>query len=449
MPAPRPLWKTFLVFLAPMMLSNLLQSLSGTVNGVYLGQMIGVDALAAASLFFPVMFFFVAFVIGLAAGASVLIGQAWGAGERDAMKAVAGTTMAVALLLSAIVAIIGGFFTRPLLIALATPPDILDQATAYARIMLLTMPLIYVFIVMTSLPRGVGDTVTPLWALALSTVLGLAMTPALIKGWWGLPQTGVASAAWASALSTAITLVWLAAYMRRNNHPLAPDATFLRAVRIDGILLRKILHIGIPTALGMIVMSLAELVLLGLVNGFGSGATAAYGAVNQVMTYTQFPAISISITVSIFGAQAIGAGHTNRLNAIVRTGLLMNLVLTGALVALGYLSSRLLMGFFITDPAVLELGQRWLYVVLWSSVLFGMALTFSGMMRASGTVFVPLGLSFLAIAVIEVPSAILLSRAIGIEGIWAAYPICFCAMFVLQMSYYMLVWRKRKVERLI
>jgi putative MATE family efflux protein len=302
---------------------------------------------------------------------------------------------------------------------------------------------------MTSLPRGVGDTVTPLWALALSTVLGLAMTPALIKGWWGLPQTGVASAAWASALSTAITLVWLAAYMRRNNHPLAPDATFLRAVRIDGILLRKILHIGIPTALGMIVMSLAELVLLGLVNGFGSGATAAYGAVNQVMTYTQFPAISISITVSIFGAQAIGAGHTNRLNAIVRTGLLMNLVLTGALVALGYLSSRLLMGFFITDPAVLELGQRWLYVVLWSSVLFGMALTFSGMMRASGTVFVPLGLSFLAIAVIEVPSAILLSRAIGIEGIWAAYPICFCAMFVLQMSYYMLVWRKRKVERLI
>jgi Na+-driven multidrug efflux pump len=127
----------------------------------------------------------------------------------------------------------------------------------------------------------------------------------------------------------------------------------------------------------------------------------------------------------------------------------MNLVLTGALVALGYLSSRLLMGFFITDPAVLELGQRWLYVVLWSSVLFGMALTFSGMMRASGTVFVPLGLSFLAIAVIEVPSAILLSRAIGLEGIWAAYPICFCAMFVLQMSYYMLVWRKRKVERLI
>jgi putative MATE family efflux protein len=432
-----------------MMLSNLLQSLSGTVNGIYLGQMIGVDALAAASLFFPVMFLFISFVIGLSSGASVLIGQAWGAGERDAIKAVAGTALAVGLLLSAGVAVIGGFFTRPLLVALATPPNILDQATDYARIMLLSMPLLYVFIMMTTLTRGVGDTVTPLLALAFSTATGLAMTPVLIQGWWGLPKTGVASAAWAAAASTALTLVCLVIYMRHRKHPLAPDAAFFRAIRLNGILLRKILRIGIPTAIGMIVMSLAELVLLGLVNGFGSGATAAYGAVNQVMTYTQFPAISISITVSIFGAQAIGAGRTSQLNAIVRTGLLMNLFLTGSLVTLGYLFSRLLIRLFVTDPAVLDLSQHALYIALWSSVVFGMANTFSGMMRASGTVFVPLGLSILAIAVIEVPSALWLSRAIGLDGVWAAYPICFCSMFVLQMSYFMLVWRWRKVERLI
>lgn len=71
---PRPLWRTFLTFLAPMMLSNILQSLFGTINSIYVGQMIGVDALAAASVFFPVMFFFISFVVGLGAGASVLIG---------------------------------------------------------------------------------------------------------------------------------------------------------------------------------------------------------------------------------------------------------------------------------------------------------------------------------------------------------------------------------------
>jgi MATE family, multidrug efflux pump len=443
------LWKPFVVFLAPMMLSNVLQSLFGTINNVYLGQMIGVDALAAVSVLFPVVFFFIAFVMGLSSGATVLIGQAWGAGERHKVKAVAGATLAIAILLAMIAALFGGLFSRQLMIALATPPDILDQASAYARIMLLTMPLTFVFILMTAMLRGVGDTLTPLLALTVSTGVGLAVTPALIRGWFGLPSLGVASAAWASAISTLLTLLWLAAYLRRRNHPLAPDAEFLRSVRLDGALLRTVLRIGIPTAVSMVVMSIAELVLLGLVNSFGSNATAAYGAVNQVMSYVQFTAMSIAVTVSIFGAQAIGGGNAGRLDAIVRTGLLLNLILTGGLVALIYLFSRAIVGFFITDAAVLDLAQGLLHIVLWSSVLFGMATVLSGMMRASGTVFVPMALSIFAIAAVEVPSAVILSRSIGVEGIWAAYPITFVAMFILQLSYYMLVWRKRAVRRLI
>jgi putative MATE family efflux protein len=432
-----------------MMLSNVLQSLFGTINNVYLGQMIGVDALAAVSVLFPVVFFFIAFVMGLSSGATVLIGQAWGAGERHKVKAVAGTTLAIAILLAMIAALFGGLFSRELMIALATPPDILEQASAYARIMLLTMPLTFVFILMTAMLRGVGDTLTPLLALTVSTGVGLAVTPALIRGWFGLPSLGVASAAWASAISTLLTLLWLAVYLRRRNHPLAPDAEFLRRVRLDGALLRRVLRIGIPSAVSMVVMSIAELVLLGLVNGFGSNATAAYGAVNQVMSYVQFTAMSIAITVSIFGAQAIGAGNAGRLDAIVRTGLLLNLILTGGLVALIYLCSRAIVGFFITDAAVLDLAQGALHIVLWSSVVFGMATVISGMMRASGTVFVPMALSIVAIAAVEVPSAVILSRSIGVEGVWAAYPITFCAMFILQMSYYLLVWRKRAVQRLI
>src|SRR5664279_2055570 len=113
-----------------MMLSNILQSLFGTINNVYLGQMIGVDALAAVSVFFPVMFFFVAFVMGLSSGATVLIGQAWGAGQPDKVKAVAGATLTIALLCAAAIAV-GGLFSRQLLVALATPPDILEEASAY------------------------------------------------------------------------------------------------------------------------------------------------------------------------------------------------------------------------------------------------------------------------------------------------------------------------------
>jgi putative MATE family efflux protein len=444
MPKSPALWKTFLVFLAPLMLSNALQSLFGTVSNALLGQMIGVDALAAVSVFFPVMFFLFAFVMGLSTGATVLIGQAWGAGERGTVKAVAGATVAIGLWLAIGIALIGGLFSRQLMIALATPPDILDQATAYARVMLLTMPLGFVFLLVTAMLRGIGDTLTPLLALALSSGIGLLLSPLLIRGGFG-----VTGPAWAAAISNALTLIVLGLYLRHRKSPLAPDVELLRKLRLDRALLGKILGIGIPSAVGMVVMAMAELVLLGLVNGFGSEATAAYGAVNQIMGYAQFTAVSISIAVSILGAQAIGGGDSSRLDAIVRTGLVLNLVLTGGLVALICLFPKAALGIFITDPAVLERAQELLMIALWSSVPFGMATVFSGAMRAGGVALAPMVLSIFAIAAIEIPSAVVLSRTIGLKGVWAAYPIVFCAMFVLQLGYYMLVWRRRPLQRLV
>lgn len=448
MSVPKSLRKSFLRFLAPLMLSNALQSLFGTVSNVYLGQIIGVDALAAVSTFFPVFFFLFAFVMGLSTGATVLIGQAFGAGDHGRIRIVVGTTLAIGLLLSMSVGLVGGLFSRQLMMALATPADILDQASRYARIMLLTMPLGFVFLLMTAMIRGVGDAVTPLLALALSTAIGLILTPMLIRGGFGLPALGIISPAWAAAISNAVTLLALAAYLLRKKHALAPDVALLRHVRLNRAVIGQILGIGLPSAVGMVVMAIAELVLLGLVNGFGSDATAAYGAVNQVMGYTQFTAMSISIAVSILGAQAIGGGDRARLDGIVRTGLAFNLVLTGGLVALIYLMPRAVLGIFITDGAVLDLAKGLLTIALWSSVPFGLATTFSGAMRAAGVALTPMLLSIFAIVAIELPSAVILSRTIGLEGVWAAYPIVFCAMFLLQMGYYLMVWRKRAIRRL-
>ena len=442
-------WKTFLTFLAPLMLSNALQSLFGTVSSALLSQMIGVDALAAVSVFFPVMFFLFAFVMGLSTGATVLIGQAWGAGERHMVKAVAGATLAIALVLALSVALFGALFSRPLMIALATPTDILDQASAYARVMLATMPLGFVFLLATALLRGIGDTLTPLLALALSTAIGLILTPLFIRGGLGLPVLGVTGPVWAATIGNALTLFVLGLYLRHKKSPLAPDAELLRRLQLDSTLLGKILGIGIPSAVGMVMMAIAELVLLGLVNGFGSDATAAYGAVNQIMGYAQFTAMSISISVSILGAQAIGRGDAGRLDAIVRTGLLLNLVLTGGLAGLIYLFPRAVLGVFITDVAVLELARSLLFIALWSSVPFGMATVFSGAMRAGGVALAPMLLSIFAIVAIEIPSAVILARTIGLDGVWAAYPIVFCAMLVLQLGYYTLVWRRRPIQRLV
>ena len=166
----RPLWKTYLLFLAPMVLSNFLQSMSGTVNSIYIGQMLGTQALAAVSGMFPIVFFFIALVIGLGAGAGVLIGQAWGARETHLVKAIAGST----LLLGVADRAGGGGGRRVCLRG--------DRWWGWGRrrmcwtmrwrmphVMLWIMPTLLVFVLFTQLLRGVSDTLSPLLALVVST----------------------------------------------------------------------------------------------------------------------------------------------------------------------------------------------------------------------------------------------------------------------------------------
>ncbi len=450
----KPLWKIFLIFLGPMLLSNFLQSLSGTVNAIYIGQMLGVQAMAAAAAFFPVLMFFIAFIIGLGAGASVLIGQAWGARNVERVKAVTGTALMAGLILGGAVAVIGALFTEPILRVLGTPADILQAAVSYARIMMLAAPVLFLFILSTQMLRGVGDTVTPLFTLLLSTAVGLALTPALILGWLGLPPLGLTSAAWASFISFPTAMIWLGWRLlhkpyQGQAHPMAPDGQMLRYMRVNPAILKAVLKIGVPTGLQMVVISLAELALLAMVNGYGSQATAAYGAVNQIVNYVQFPVLSIAITCSILGAQAIGAGRPERLGAIARTGLQMNLIFTGGLVLLGYLFSRHIIALFIVDAAVIEVAQTLLHIMLWSCVILGMSSTLSGVMRSSGTVMMPTVISIVCILIVEIPVAWFTSKQIGLNGIWIAYPAAFIAMLTLQTAYYRLVWRKRPIKRLI
>ena len=445
----RPLWRIFLAFLGPMIVGNVLQGLSGTFNAVFVGQMLGTRALAATAAVFPIVFFFITLVIGIGAGGSVLIGQAWGAKETHKVKAIAGTAITLGFGVGVVIALFGGVFTEHLLHALGTPADVIDDAVGYARLMMLAMPGLMVFILITQLLRGVGDTVTPLYALLLSTIVSCVMTPAFIRGWGGLPQLGVTSAAAASIVSFIAALLYLGVHLKRAKHPLSPDRELLRSLRIQPQLLRLVLKIGMPTGIQMVVISLAEIALLALVNGFGSDATAAYGAVNQVVNYVQFPALSIAITASILGAQAIGAGRTDLLGPITRTGIVLNLVITGSLVVIGYLFSRHLIALFITSQPVIELAQTLLHIMLWSSVVFGCASVVSGVMRASGTVLVPMSISIFCIVAIEVPAAYGLSQRIGLEGVWWSYPIAFVSMLVLQSAFYRLVWRKTKIERLV
>ena len=446
----RPLWQRFLIFLVPLMLSNILQALSGTSNSIFIGQLLGVESLAAVSVFFPVMILLISFVVGLASGSTVLIGQAYGARNFERVKQVAGTTITSAVILGIVVAIIGLFFTEAIMRGLGAPENVLEQAVSYGRIMLVGMPGFFIFLIVTSVLRGVGDTITPLISLILSILVGLVVTPALILGWGGLPRIGADAAAVAFIAGFSVVLVFLFFYLRARKSPLAPDAALARDLKIQLPVLALVLKLGIPAGVQMVVSSVAALVVVGIVNRFGSDATAAYGAVNQVLNYVQFPAMSIAIATSIFGAQAIGAGQTDQLRRITRTALLMNLIITGALIIIAYIFSQNLVTLFITSNEVVELTETLLHIVLWSVIMFGFAGVFSGMMRASGDVLIPMLLSLGAILLVEVPLALWLSStSLGLSGIWWAYAVSFTVMLILQSSYYWFFWKNKPIKRLV
>lgn len=443
------LWKSFLIFLVPLIATNILQNLSGTVNTVFVGQMLGVHAIAAVSVFFPILFCLMAFVIGLSAGATVLVGQAWGAKNIEKVHSVVGSTLFMTLIGGSVIAFLGVFFAKYILLALGTNAEVLHLSIPYVQWMLAGSPLLFIYIIYTSILRGVGDSTTPLIASGMTIATGLIITPVLIAGKFGLPKLGIVGPAIATIIGFSIALIFLYFYLNKKNHPLRPDAALLRHIRYEPELSKIILRLGIPTGIQMVTTSVAGLVIVGLVNRYGADATAAYGAVNQVLNYIQFPALSIAIAASIFAAQAIGAGKSDLLNKVNRTALTMNILFTGTLVILAYLFSKYLMALFITDPQVVVLGQELLFIVLWSIVFFGASAIFSSIMRASGTVTVPMIINIAAILLIEVPCAYLFSERWGLKGIWYAYALAFVCLCLMQGLYYHLVWKKKTVQALI
>jgi putative MATE family efflux protein len=445
----KPMWQILLVFLVPLMLSNVLQSASQTMASIWIGRLISTQALGAISAVFPIIFLLFSFVFGVSSGSSVLIGQAFGAKDFHKVKKIAGTVTGAALYLGIIVAVLGYFGSPKILTWLATPPDIIAQSDAYARVAFLTMPVFFVYFVYATILRGTGDSATPFYALIVSSVLAIGITPLFIVGLFGLPKLGVVSAAVSGLIANTAAFAWLLIYLRRKNHPLQFDRETLVDMWIDWKILGGVLRIGLPTALQVMMVSLAEIAVISFVNRFGSSATAAYGAVNQVVGYVQFPAISIGIAASIFGAQCIGARREDKLGSVIRSAVGLNYFVGGIIIAVCYLCAWFILGWFITDRNTLLIAHQLLMITLWSYLLFGNSAVLSGLMRGSGAVLWPTINGIFAIWGVEVPVAWFLMHRIGLDGVWLGYPAAYCVVLALQFTYYEFVWKKKTHERLV
>jgi putative MATE family efflux protein len=440
------LWRAMARFIVPQTGSAALQLLSGTITAIYFGQLLGRSALAVASAFFPIFFLLVSFLIGLIAGGIVLVARAHGAGDRLQVKSVTGTTLVVCGLLSLAIATIGYQLSPRMLAAMATPPDILGPTIDYARVTFLSLPIVTLLFAYTFLLRGTGDALTPLFAMAFCIAISLVLTPALILGWGGLPRLGVTSAPWANLVACAISLPVLMIYLGVRGHPLALDRDLVLRLRIDPAIVKPFFGIGIPGGIQTAVTSLSEVAVVVLVNPFGSSATAAYGAVNQVVGYLLAPMQAVGLAATVFAAQAIGARRAGRLGAVTRIAVGMNLLIGVSAVAILCLFSSTVLSWFVVDPVTLSIARHALLMTLWGYLFVGISDVLAGVMRSTGTVVWPTAITISGIWLVQLPTAYLLSHAIGLEGIWLGYPAGFAAALLAQATYCGLIWRHRRCD---
>ncbi|MDB5714226.1 MAG: family efflux transporter [Sphingomonadales bacterium] len=432
-----PIANTLLLFALPTLGSNILQSLNGSVNAIWVGHILGENALAATSNANLVMFLMFAALFGFGMAATILVGQNYGKGDVDAVRRIMGTAIGLFLGLSVIIAVAGFAFTPQLLHALATPKEAEPLALAYLRVIFIAMPASFLTVLLMMGLRGTGDAMTPLKWMAVSVVLDSGLNPVLMLGMGPFPRMGIAGSATATAFAGYISLIGLLIHIYIRDLPVRLRGREVRFLIPDMALTRTLIVKGFPMAMQMFLLSGSALVMIGLINREGVVVTAAYGVTQQLWTYIQMPAMAVGAAVSAMAAQNIGANKWDRVGQITRWGVIFSLLLTTSLVALLAVVDRQALGLFLTqDSPAMPIARHIQLIATWSFILFGVTFVLFGTVRANGSVWPPLFILAASLLPFRIGLALLLRPMLGADAIWLSFPISSLVTLLLAIIYY-------------
>lgn len=432
-----PIASTLLIFALPVLGSNVLQSLNGSINSVWVGRFLGETALAATSNANLVLFLLLGTMFGIGMAATILVAQSVGARDMVEARRIVGTSATFFFLVSLVFAFGGWLLVDQILGLLGTPADVMPLARAYLVIIFAAVPAANLLSFVMTVLRGAGDSRTPFFFMALAVVLDIILNPLLIIGFGPIPGFGIAGSALATLIGQTVSVAAILILLYRRRHPLRLAGPDLALLKPDPRLLRIVVTKGIPMGLQMIVISMAALVLMGMVNGYGSQVAAAYGIAAQLWTYIQMPALAIGAAVSSMAAQNVGARRWDRIGRIAAAGVGFNLLLTGTLVLLLYVFDRPVLGLFLAaDGAAVDIAQHINNLASWSFILFGVTIVLFATVRATGAVMPPLIILIISVLFIRTGFAYALRDTFGQDALWWSFPAGSIASLVLAVAYY-------------
>lgn len=404
-------------FTLPMLLANALQALNNVISGIWVGRLLGHRALAAVSVSTPLLFFMVSAAIGLSIATTILVGQAYGSRNTAYLARLLSNSFLVIAALCLLISALGVVFARPLLRLVNTPPEIEQDAHAFFAITMIGLLFNFAFNWFSAILRALGDAHTPFLLLAAATIINVALIPVLIVGVGPIPALGIAGAAWGTTTANLVVLVvGYLTVLRR--HPVVGVRTW--HFTIDWNIFKKLVGIGVPASLQMVVASVAGILVMSLVNAFGPDVTAAYGIGMQVDSLSFLPGMAIGMSVSSMVAQNLGAGLHDRVRSVLRLSLLLATCVSAIcfVAAMGF--PRAIASVFTTQPTVVGHTQVYLRIVAFSYFTFSWMFVLQGVVRGAGDTLIMLLVTFVATVVVRYPLALVLSRYTSLKesGIW-------------------------------
>lgn len=436
--------RVLLRFCLPLFGSVIFQQLYNVADSFVAGKFVGEAALAAVGNSYEVTLIFIAFGFGCNMGCSVIASQLFGAKRFGQMKTAVYTALIATGVLCAVLMALGFGFSRQLLEWMHTPADILADSGLYLDIYILGLPFVFFYNVSTGIFSAMGDSKTPFYFLAVSSVANIGMDILFTTALSTVFTRGVDGVAWATFLCQGVSCILAMIFVFRRFERIETEE---KPKLFSWKLLGKISVVAVPSILQQSFISVGNIIIQGVINSFGSAVIAGYSAAVKLNNLVITSLTTLGNGISNFSAQNLGAGKMGRIRAGFRAGLRLVWTLCIPFALLYFFLGKSLVYIFLDDGSgeAMLTGVMFLRIVAPFYFVVAAKLVSDGVLRGLGRMRQFMTATFTDL-VLRVVLAFGLSRLWGVTGIWLSWPIGWSVATVMSLSFYGSIWKNRETR---
>ena len=423
----RVLWQ----FCLPLFGSIIFQQLYNIADSLVAGKFIGEGALAAVGNSYEITLIFIAFAFGCNIGCSVIVSRFYGAKRYREMKTAVTTSMIGSGVVCVMLMVIGIFGSDALLHLIQTPESVFADSKLYLDIYALGLPFVFFYNISTGIFSAMGDSKTPFWFLAVSSVSNILMDIWFVAGF----QMGVAGVAWATFICQGISCVLAVAVVLKRLHTIKTDE---KPELFSWEIFGRIARVAVPSILQQSFISVGNIIIQGVINGYGPGVMAGYSAAIKLNNLVITSFTTLGNGISNFASQNLGAEKPARIREGFHAGLKMVWMLCIPLSLLYFFGGSILLELFLNNPSAeaLSSGIIFLRIVAPFYFVISAKLVADGILRGTSRMGQFMVATFTDL-IIRVVLAVLLSKtALGSTGIWCAWPVGWTIAAILSIRFY-------------